>query len=242
MKKIVLGVCCALLLAAEAPAQLAIGGAGFGAVGGGFSGSPGFGSGFFNAGFGFPGFAAFNGFGFSPFFFPFNRFAFRPIQGRTTFINQFPFGFPFGFAPGFAGAFAFPFPIDGGFYAPYYGYPGYAMPPAGPTVIVVGAPFGMAAEQPYRPPRPAKPVTTVVNPANLPPAPAPPTGPPPRFSIALTNHTVDSADAAWVQNGALYYFSGVGPQKCVPLSQVDRAATERLNAQKGLTLWLPPVG
>ena len=51
-----------------------------------------------------------------------------------------------------------------------------------------------------------------------------------------------SADAAWVQNGALYYISGQGAQKCVPLSQVDRSATERLNAQKGLTLWLPPVG
>jgi hypothetical protein len=247
MKKLLV-VFLGLIFVATAPAQLTIGGAVGPAFGGGsFGGGVGFNQPGFAGAFAFPGFGlGFPGFGFSNFGFGFPRFGFFPgfralrSGQHVAIVRQFPFGAFNGF-----GGFGFGSPFAYGGYGYGYGYPeypGYGMPAASP-IVVIGAPSGTAyqPEQPYKP-HEAKPVTKEYKPGSLPPAPQPLQGPKPQFSIALTNNTVDNADAAWVQNGALYYLSGSGAQKCVPLSQIDRSATERLNAQKGLTLWLPPVG
>jgi hypothetical protein len=236
-----------LVFVAAAPAQLTIGGALGPAYGGGsFGGGMGFAQPGFAGGIAFPGFG-FPGFGFPSFGFGFPGFGFFPgfhalrSGQHLSIVRQFPLG-AFNRFGGFAG-FGYPFGFPGyGYGYGYPEYPGYAMPAVSP-IIVLGAPAGMAykPEQPYQP-HEAKPVMKDYKPGSLPPAPQPLQGPKPQFSIALTNNTVDSADAAWVQNGVLHYLSGSGAQKRVPLSQIDRSATERLNAQKGLTLWLPPVG
>jgi hypothetical protein len=137
-----------------------------------------------------------------------------------------------------------------GWSLPYYpfwgygGYGGYDMAQAASPSIIVVQPFSpemMAQRQ--KPPEPARleirdykpPATTEAQPAA-----AAPLGPQQMFSIALKNGARDAALAAWVDDDCLNYLNASGRRERVALSMIDRDATQRLNAQKNLSLWLPP--
>ena len=60
------------------------------------------------------------------------------------------------------------------------------------------------------------------------------------FSIVSKDGQVQSATAVWVQDNALCYFTPDGGKGQIPIGSVDRQATRQRNAEKQLTLWLPP--
>jgi hypothetical protein len=70
-------------------------------------------------------------------------------------------------------------------------------------------------------------------------APAPTGGQQPAFTLAMKDGTTHPAILVWVQNGVLHYVDPSGKTVKVPLSTLDRDATQRLNREKNLELHLP---
>ena len=169
-----------------------------------------------------PPLAGFNGFGR----FGFNRFGFDPFGFNSFGFDCFGRGFG-RFGNGFDGGFGWGFPLFGGDLG-YYG-DGYQSSIQSQPIIV--------------------PV-----PVNVPPSPPPP----PVISATHDYHWTESGDAeaaysivskdgsarlvvaAWVQGDSIRYITPDGTGGQVALDSVDRAATNRTNAQKHLRLPLPP--
>ncbi len=129
---------------------------------------------------------------------------------------------------------------------PYYGgYGGYegAAQAAQPSIIVIQPFSPEMMGQPRKPPEPARLEIREYKgpaPAEAQPAAAAPTGPQQMFSVALKSGARDAAMAAWVDDDCLNYLNASGKRQRVALSAIDRDATQRLNGQKNLSLWLPP--
>ncbi len=130
------------------------------------------------------------------------------------------------------------------YYGGYGGYGGYDMAQAAQPSIIVIQPFSPEMMgQPRKPPEPARlEIREYKGPAagEAQPAAAAPLGTQQMFSIVLKNGARDAAMAAWVDDDCLNYMNASGQRQKVALSAIDRAATERLNRQKNLSLWLPP--
>ena len=59
------------------------------------------------------------------------------------------------------------------------------------------------------------------------------------FAIVSKDGAMRSAIAVWVDGGQVHYKTAEGGAGRVPISQIDREATVRANAQRGLKFWLP---
>jgi hypothetical protein len=64
----------------------------------------------------------------------------------------------------------------------------------------------------------------------------------PVFTLAMKDGTTTPAILVWVQKGVLHYIDPAGKTVHVPLSTLDRDATQRLNRDKNLELHLPADG
>jgi hypothetical protein len=62
----------------------------------------------------------------------------------------------------------------------------------------------------------------------------------PIYLFALKDETVRPAVAWWVEGNVLHYVTPAGKQAEAPLDAVDRALTDRLNAERNVRLQLPP--
>lgn len=142
-------------------------------------------------------------------------------------FNNGGFGFTApiaGFLGGFGGV--------GGFYSDLFG-PSFAEePPAAPSVIVIAPP--VPPEPPPPPPPPAQPVIRNYHWPESPQTQAQ------TFSLVGRDGAVHQAIAVWVQDGEMRFATPKGSMERLPLRAMDRDATQRLNTEKGLTLWLPP--
>jgi hypothetical protein len=58
----------------------------------------------------------------------------------------------------------------------------------------------------------------------------------------MKDGTTHPAILVWVQNGVLHFIDPSGKTVKVPVSTLDRNATERLNREKNLELHLPADG
>jgi hypothetical protein len=61
----------------------------------------------------------------------------------------------------------------------------------------------------------------------------------PAFTLAMRDGSTSPAILVWVQKGVLHYIDPRGKTVQVPLSNLDRDATQRLNREKNLQLHLP---
>jgi hypothetical protein len=136
------------------------------------------------------------------------------------------FGFPAFYSPGYPG-----------YYSNYYTDPGYQTDDYGyqqtPNVVVVMPQF-QAPEPPPPPPTPAQPVIHEYHwpdAGNILPV---------AFSLASRDGMVRFALAVWVQDNEVRFTASDGATGRLSLETVDRDATARLNAEKHLTLRLPP--
>jgi hypothetical protein len=175
-------------------------------------GGGGRGGGIGNFGWGGRGFDGVGRFGFGG-----NRFS----RGFNNF-NNFGFGGWLGY-----GGWGFPLVDD------YYGYGGQQSP----TVVVpVTINFPTPPPPPPPPPEPARlAVRTYVwadadasanQPANT-------------FAIVTKDGAMRSAIAVWAEGSQLHFKAAEGGSGRVPLDAIDRAATLRINSQRGLKLSLP---
>jgi hypothetical protein len=108
--------------------------------------------------------------------------------------------------------------------------------PSLPVMLLVPAP-----ESPPPPPAPAPPARPVVHEYRW-PAPARDDRIAATFCVVLNDSTVRLAIAAWQQDGALHFLLPDGTAGFTPLDKIDREATLRLNAERGLALPLPETG
>lgn len=136
----------------------------------------------------------------------------------------------------FGGGAFFGAPIWPAFYD-NYGYDNPYPSQASPNVIVVYPPPAPAPVY-YEPaPAPAAPVVREYHWDNA------PTGPAARlpiyFSFALRDSSVVRALAYWVQDDTLHYVDQAGTQKKMPLAEVDRARSAKLNRERGIDFGLP---
>ena len=135
-----------------------------------------------------------------------------PARGRAA--QRAGFGFPFlaGYDPYDAGYTAMP----------------YTAPQ---TVIVEAAPVIVPP-----PPPPRVPQAVIHTYAPEPAA----TAEAPSFAIAATDGSRIEAAAVWVQKGMAHYIDPEGRALEIPLASIDRNLTRKLNAERNLTLRLPP--
>jgi hypothetical protein len=132
--------------------------------------------------------------------------------------------------------------FNGGFGWPGYGGWGFPFvddydyaPPDPPTVIVpVTIQF---TGPPLPPPPPPDPARLAVRTYVWPDAPEPQSAN--TFAILSKDGGMRSAIAVWVDGGQLHYKTADGGGGRVPIGQIDREATVRANAERGLKLWLP---
>jgi hypothetical protein len=142
-------------------------------------------------------------------------------------------------------------PIFGGYTSPYAIAPGYAPPPASPTVIInqnfqtdtIRPQFRDYSNVPL--PEPGVTLAPPVPPAP-PDAAAAPSTPladdqPTIFLIALQDQTVLAAIAYWVQGDTLHYITLKGAQNTVSLSLVDRDLSKQLNGERHIPFRLPAL-
>lgn len=127
-------------------------------------------------------------------------------------------------------------PIWPAFYDTWGDYDNPYPAQAAPNVIVVYTP---PAPQPvYYAPEPAP--TPLVKEYHWDNA---PTGPAARlpiyFSFALRDSSVVRALAYWVEDDTLHYVDQEGTQKKMPLGEVDRARSAKLNRERGIDFGLP---
>jgi hypothetical protein len=200
------------------------GGGGMRGGGGGFRGG-GFRGGRFNHGFG-------NGFyGYSPFLY--SGFGY-PFYGYPFFDSWDPF---FDYSD-----------YQSGYPAPSYGYSPSAYPSVSysgggmPAVIINqnSYPYAAPPEEAYAPPPP--PPAPVIREYTGPPT---QTGQqaqqyePPLYLIAFTGGVIRAVLAYWVDGATLHYVSMDHQQMQAALSTVDRALSDRLNQERGVTFSLP---
>ena len=131
-----------------------------------------------------------------------------------------------------SGFFPYAYPLFGGGYD--YGYP------PEPNVIVIQQPAPQVIVQQV----PREVVRPEIHDYKEPP-PAVAAAPPgantegATFMIALNDGSRKSANAVWVQNGALHYVDTEDRHHQVPLQSVDRQSTRKLNRERKLDFWLP---
>jgi hypothetical protein len=126
----------------------------------------------------------------------------------------------------------------------FFGFGGFPLLPviadgygaAGERVIVL-----QPIQMPYQPPRKPEIAHPAMHeykePAET--TSAPTGGQQPAFTLAMKDGTTHPAILVWVQNGVLNYVDPSGKTVKVPLSTLDRDATQRLNREKNLELHLP---
>ncbi len=156
--------------------------------------------------------------------FGFGRSGFVRSGLRQGQFHRGPFVIPYGAAYGDYGL-----PYDVG--APY----GYSPQP---IVIVVQQPAPPPIVQ--EPPREAH--SVIINYAQSAPGPAAPAeGEPPTLGIVLKNGSTRSAIAVVVgtSDGMLHYIDPDDRDMRISMTEVDRAATQKLNRERKLPLWLP---
>jgi hypothetical protein len=216
MKALTVGIACCLLLPAWSFAQPGgFHGGGFGA--GGFH-TGGFRGGGFHGGFaGNPNMTGnFGDFGLPPIG-PLPSLAPSPIvpaqRGFRGFRNGFGYGLPFLWA-------------DGEEY-----------PEQGPPRLMWVVP-----QQAQPAPKPPEPPKLVVHDYTKEFGPETPGDTRTTFSIVGSDRTIRSAIAVWVQHDTLSYIAPDGGQGKLPMESVNREQTKQVNAEKGLTLWLPAPG
>ncbi len=179
------------------------------------------------SGFGHGGFGR-GGFGPGPGRGGFARGGFRQGPFRGQFVNRgFEFNRRFSAPPYGFGWFGYP-----GDFVPYdYGYPPQ---PIQPNVIVVQQPPTPQAST-QAPPE----VRAVIHEY----APAAPTVTKPSagalFGIVMKDGSTRSATALVVNDDVLKYIDPDDRNLQVPLDQVDREATRKLNRERNLSFWLP---
>lgn len=102
------------------------------------------------------------------------------------------------------------------------------------TPVILMAPMPDAVPPP-RPPAPARPVLHEYQ------WPAQPSleANPGTYLLVLTDSTVRRAVALWQQDGALHFLLPDRTSGVVRFDAIDREATQRLNAERGLTVHLP---
>lgn len=154
---------------------------------------------------------------------------------RPYFRSRFGFyGYPF--YPSFYGGLGYydpywsaPYPDTSAGYAPDYSYPSDAAPP-----VIVNPDF-------QQPPAP-EPMLKEYRFTPAPPAPAPHAD---RkygetlYLIASSDGVIRAVLAYWVEGAVLHYVTMDHEQKKVQLSTIDRALSERLNAERNVTFQLP---
>jgi hypothetical protein len=104
--------------------------------------------------------------------------------------------------------------------------------------IVVMAPPAPLPPPPLPPPAPARPVMHEYRW----PDPAPRKAAAPAFLLVLTDSAVRLAVAAWQQDDEVHFLTPEGTSGVARLDAIDRDATRRLNADRGLTLSLQETG
>ncbi len=236
-----------------------MGGGGFhggGMGGGGFRGGGMGGGGFRGGGFGGGGFrgGGFNkGFGFNSGFF--NRNFNRAYSSIFFGGGYYPFGGGYGI-----GSYGGYWPSYGLSYAPYdygypygedYGYPDMAGAPAqtSPNVTVIYPPSQPANTALYV--QPARPVMHEYDQYGQEIMPSAPSGgsaadaarsapsESPVYLFAFKDNVIRAASAYWVDGHVLHYVTTDHEERQVPLSDVDRTLTQRLNGERHVTVQLP---
>jgi hypothetical protein len=61
----------------------------------------------------------------------------------------------------------------------------------------------------------------------------------PIYLIASVEGTLWAAAAYWVEDGVLHFITLKNEQRQMPLARVDRALTEQVNKERGVSLTLP---
>jgi hypothetical protein len=122
------------------------------------------------------------------------------------------------------------------FFHDYYGSPGmygdgYQASPAVYVLMPVQAP-----PEPEPPPPPPEPARPVVHEYSWPDDGGDHHA---TFSIVSRDSKVDQAVAVWVQDNEVRYTKAGGSTGRMALAAIDCGATERLNTEKKLTLWIP---
>jgi hypothetical protein len=144
-----------------------------------------------------------------------------PRQGQ---FNHGPFVLPYGFGYG-----------DNGFLPYDVGRP-YGYSPQ-PIFIVLQPPPPAIVQQP---PRETHPV--IINYVQPTPAPsAPVEGVPQTFGIVLKDGSTRSATAVvtGASDGVLHYVDPEGRSMRISMNEVNREATQKLNRERNIPLWLP---
>jgi hypothetical protein len=131
-----------------------------------------------------------------------------------------------------------------------FGFSGFGGFGAFPLLPVMADGYGAGGErvivlQPVQMPYMAPPKPEIAHPAmheykepaELTSAPA--AGGEPAFTLAMKDGTTHPAILVWVQKGVLHYIDPSGKTVQVPLSTLDRDATQRINREKNLELHLP---
>jgi hypothetical protein len=141
----------------------------------------------------------------------------------------------FGFRGGYIGPFSYPYLFDSFWDWDNSFYPSsapYSYSPQ-PNVVVIYPP-------------PAAPAPPVVIQQTLPPATVQYASPPddpspdrPVFTLAFKDRSVSQAAAYWVVGKTLHYVTTEGKRYAVPLAQVDRPLSLKLNREKGVAFGLP---
>ena len=136
---------------------------------------------------------------------------------------------------------------NGGQFGGAWGYPGsgyggwgYAggysdMDGSEPTPMVLMLP-AQPPEPPPPPPPPPAPANPVIHTYSWSDAGAPTAG---TFLILSKDGTARPAVAVWVQESELHYMAADGVTGRVGINTIDREATARVNAERGLRFWLP---
>jgi hypothetical protein len=104
-----------------------------------------------------------------------------------------------------------------------------------PTPLVLMMP-AQPPEPPPPPPPPPAPATPVMHTYSWPDAGGPTAS---TFLILSKDGTARPAVAVWVQESELHYMGEGGVTGRVGLNTIDREATVRVNAERGLRFWLP---
>ncbi len=230
------------------------GGGGFHGGGGGFHGG-GMGGGGFRGGFGGGGFrGGFGGGGFGhEGYRGFNRgFGYRGYGGYYGGYYPYAYGYPYigsyAYWPFFDYDYSYPYGYDYGYPAysynyPSYSYPSYSYPSYNPSpnvTVIYPQQAQEAAVSPYT--QPAHPVIREYDQYGQEIAPqAPSSGVPasPVYLFAFKDNVIRAASSYWVEGQTLHYVTLQHEARQVPLSDLDRSLTLKLNSERHVTIQLP---
>jgi hypothetical protein len=254
MRTLVLQIAVCLLLAGGTAFAQRGGGHGGGMGGGGFHGGGGMGGfrgggmGGFRGGFGGGGFRG----GFGGFHGGFNRGFHRGFNRFNRFNNGFFGAGIWPFYGGYAYAPYYGYPYSYGY--DYYGYPNYGYPVynysypgynSSPNVTIIYPPTASSAYAQ----QPAHPVIREYDQYGQEISPTTPSGgvasgdntssASPIYLFGFKGNVIGAASWYWVTGSTLHYITPQHEERRVPLADVDRTLTNRLNAERHVTVQLP---